>query len=147
KIGLDVASLDVTYSPGGIVDDNSPVKRAWRGIYDNWRVRVWRCIMPTPGDAHTFGCYPLFGGRIASTSVSGNQIKWTVNSWLDVINQQVPSNVIENTNTPAAYAGATPPYGFSFVPQFQVFEAVSDNIILADCIGPEDAGRIFDVNA
>jgi Uncharacterized conserved protein (DUF2163) len=152
KIGLDVASLDLTWSPANRtftqnLSTSSPLQLAQLGFYDNWPVRVWRLYMPTPGDANTLGAMALFGGRIAQTSVDRAQIKWTVNSWLDVVNQQVPSTVIENTNTMSGFAGAVPPYGFNFIPQFQVVEAVDTNIVVAACTGPQDAGRIFSYNA
>jgi hypothetical protein len=152
KIGLDVSSLDLTFSPANLTFTNnlassSPLRLAQLGFYDNWRVRVWRCIMPTAGDANTYGAYPVFGGRIASAKVDRTGIQWTVNSWLDVINQQVPSNIIENTNTMASFSGAVPPFGFDFIPQFSVTDIVGDNIVIGSCTGPKDAGEIFGINA
>jgi hypothetical protein len=100
--------------------------------------------MPTPGDADTFGCSELFGGRVASTEVMRGEIVFTVNSFLDVVNQDVPSNVIELTNTLAAYRAATPPAGYSQVPQFTVVSA-STKVVTGRCTLPAD--EVFAPNA
>lgn len=127
--GLSVDPLEVTWNPrlqnfGTTVATASPLQLAQTGYYDNKSVRVWTAYLPTPqsgsyvypGDCNTFGCSQLFGGRIADTKIGRNSIKWTVNSFLDVVNQNVPLNCIEMTNPVAAFSGATPPSGFSTVP-------------------------------
>lgn len=151
KIGLDVATLDLTYSPANriITQDTrttSPLHLAQHGFYDSppWRVRIWRVIMSTPGDCNTFGAYELFGGRIANSAVDRLKVVWKVNSWLDVLNQKVPSNVIENTNVLASYAGAHPPSGFSTIPRFSVAADSDETVLILDCTS--SAGHIFDEN-
>jgi hypothetical protein len=124
----------------------SPYQLARLGFYDDWPVRVWTVYMPTPGDADTFGCSEFFGGRVASTVAERGEIRFTVNSFLDVINQNVPTNVIELTNTLAAYRGATPPAGLSVVPQFKVREGSSTKTILGECLSPTP-GQIFSTDA
>ncbi len=150
SIGLDVDKLDLTWSPlpassSSRIDRAGPYKLAQLGIYDNWPVRVWTCYMPTPGDADTFGCSELFGGYIASSSVERGTVQLTVNSFLNVVNQAVPTNVIELTNTRAAYRAATPPPGFSQVPQFKVLEGSSTRTVIGDCTSPL-AHQLFDTN-
>lgn len=135
KIGLEVESLDLTWSPVNktyttSIATASPYQLASPGYYDNWEVRVWTVYMPTPGDANTLGCSELFGGRIGDTTVIRGQIKWKVNSFLDVVNQNVPTNVIELLNTGAAYTGATPPAGYSHIPQFTAKVGSSTNVIV-----------------
>jgi Uncharacterized conserved protein (DUF2163) len=149
KIGLDVATLDLTYSPANrtITQDTrttSPLHLAQYGFYDNWRVRIWRVIMPTPGDCNTFGAYELFGGRIANSAVDRLKMVCKVNSWLDVLNQKVPANIIENTNVLASYAGAHPPPGFSSIPRFSVAAGSDETVLILDCTST--AGHIFDEN-
>jgi hypothetical protein len=152
KIGLEVATMNVTWSPkltafGTTVATMNPYQLAQTGFYDNWRVRIWRCLMPTPGDANTWGSTPWFGGRIADADVGRGQIKFTINSFLDAINQPVPPNVIELSNAMASYVGASPAFaaGESSVAKFSVVAPSSTNQILADCTSPT-GGTIYASN-
>jgi Uncharacterized conserved protein (DUF2163) len=150
KIGLEVSSLDLTWSPKVVpfsqsVSTASPYQLAQIGYYDNRRVRIWTVYMPTPGDANTYGASELFGGRIADSTVERGAIKFVVNSFLDVVNQYVPTNVIELTNTLAAYTAATPPKGFSQIPQFNVITGDSPTQVVGDCTFPSQH-HIFGTN-
>lgn len=145
KIGFDAAQLDVTWSPKAYPFTLStatahPYQRAQMGLYDNQTVRIWTCYMPTPGDANTYGCSELFGGRIAQSTVERGPIQWKVNSFLDVVNQQVPTNVIELLNTAAAYTGATPPDGLGSIPYFNVVTGDSVTEINGDQTAPNPHG-------
>lgn len=145
KIGFDVDTLDLAWSPKAgpftaSIETAHPYQLAQFGYYDNAIVRVWTCYMPTPGDANTYGCSELFGGRIAQSHIQRGAIQWKVNSFLDVVNQQVPTNVIELLNTAAAYTGATPPAGFSSIPHFSVVTGDSTNEINADQTSPHAHG-------
>lgn len=149
-IGLTVQSLSLTWTPPNLaysqtVSNASPYQLAKLGFYDNWLVRVWTVYMPTKGDAATFGASELFGGRVADSKCARGSIEWTVNSFLDVVNEQVPTNVIELTNTLASYTGATPPPGFSHIPQFAVIQGSSPTQIIGDQISP-DAHSILNTN-
>jgi len=147
KIGLEVATLDITWNPQPTpftqnTQTADPKQLAQIGFYDNMPVRVWRCIMPTPGDANTLGAFELFGGTIADSVVDRGAIKFTVNSFLAVINQKVPPNVIEITNMLANYRAATPPIGLSEIPQFSVVAGSTTTRINADESSP-NPGQIF----
>jgi hypothetical protein len=151
KIGLAVDSLDITWSPKAAsltssVKTANPYQLGQMGIYDNWKVRIWTVYMPTAGDANTFGASELFGGRVADTTIERGDIQFKVNSFLDVVNQNVPTNVIELLNTAASYAGATPPPGFNHIPQFNVVTGNSTTTIEGDCtnLGPH---QVFSTNA
>lgn len=151
KIGFEVESLDVTWSPvnktyTASIATASPYQLASLGYYDNWEVRVWTVFMPTPGDANTFGCCELFGGRIADTTVNRGTIQWKVNSFLDVVNQYVPTNVIELLNTGAAYTGATKPTGYSRIPQFSAAVGSSTNVVVGQQTFP-NPGDTLDTNS
>jgi hypothetical protein len=143
QVGLQVDALDVEWSPplaafGTTVSTMNPYQLAQTGFYDNQRVRLWRTVMPTPGDANTYGATPWFGGRVADTTVSRGLVKFTINSFLDAINQKVPPNVIELSNTFAGFAGNTPVLADSEtnVPTFTVVFPSSTNQIFGDCIQP-----------
>jgi len=150
KIGLSVSNTTLRWSPPytsptSNVNTTSPYHLASLGFYDNWPVRMWTVYMPTPGDANTYGCSELFGGRIASTKVSRGSITFTVNSFLDVVNQMVPTNTIELLNTLAGFRGAVPPPGLSVCPQFNVHAGSSAIQIYGDCTSPTP-GQIFSDN-
>jgi hypothetical protein len=150
QVGLDVESLQLTWSPAPTaltqsVATASPYQLAQMGYYDNWPVRVWTVYMPTPGDANTFGCSELFGGRIADTTCERGKLTFSVNSFLDVVNQYVPTNVIELLNTVAAYAGATPPANNGgVIPQFAVVGGDSTTQVNGSCTN--SPGNIFNTN-
>lgn len=152
KIGFDVDALEITWSPRpapltASIATANPYQLAQIGYWDNWRVRVWTVYMPTPGDANTYGCSELFGGRIADSTCERGAIKWRVNSFLDVVKQQVPTNVIELLNTAAAYAGAVPPkdYRGPQIPNFMTVEGSSPTQVNAYCTDGDSV--IFDDNA
>lgn len=143
KIGLDISSLDVRWSPKyraytqNITGPGaSPYVRARLGLLDSVPFRTWTCYMPTPGDANTLGASELFGGRVAKVKPGRGKITFTINSFLDVVNQQVPLNVIEVSNTLAAYKGATPPAGFSVIPTFSVVAPLTTKTIVGNTLTP-----------
>jgi hypothetical protein len=142
-IGLKVAALDFEWSPPLTpftqdVATANPYQLAQLSFYDNKKFRMWRTIMPTPGDANTYGAYILFGGRVADSEVSRGKIKFTINSLLDVVNQMVPPNVIAVTNSLAGYKGATPVLadGETIVPKFTVVAPSNTTTILGACTAP-----------
>jgi hypothetical protein len=143
EIGLKVQSLSVEWTPPDApftidVASANPYQLAQLGFYDNKPVRMFRTVMPTPGDANTYGACVLFGGRIADATVERGKITFTVNSFLDVVNQKVPPNVIEVTNVLANYKGATPVLadGETAVPTFVVVAPSNVTNILGTCTGP-----------
>jgi hypothetical protein len=152
QVGLQVDSLDFSWSPpltafGTTLATANAYQKGQTGFYDNRTFRMWRTIMPTPGDANTYGACQLFGGRIATTTVTRGNITFTVNSFLDVINQQVPPNVIELTNTLANFAGNTPVVSDNetIIAQFTVVDPSSTTDILAVCTAP-NPGKIYGIN-
>ena len=150
KVGLDVQNTTVSWSPSNQNFTSSaatatPLQLARQHFYDNWPVRIWKCFMPTPGDANTLGACEWFGGRIANTTLGRNQIQFQVNSFLDVVAQKVPANVIESTSTLAGYTAATIPAGDPSIPVFNVFVGSTANAIIADCISP-NPGKIYAFN-
>ena len=145
---MEVPTLDITWAPNNRTFTNnvattSPLQLAQTGYYDNWNVYVFRVYMPTKGDCNTLGACPLFGGRIAESSVDRNTIKWKVNAFLDVLSQQVPINVIEASNTLASFVGAQPPAGFSTVPQFATFTGSTPTVLYGDVEAPYGVHHIF----
>src|SRR5579862_4133417 len=74
KVGLEVSSLDITWTPKNSAFTQSiatanPRQLAQQGFYDNKKFRAWTVYMPTPGDANTLGASELFGGYISGVEV------------------------------------------------------------------------------
>jgi hypothetical protein len=150
KVGLDVSSTTVTWTPFNrtftqSVGTGSPIQLAQLGYYDNVPITIYRVIMPTAGDANSY-VYPLFGGRAADITVDRGQIVFTVNCWLELLNQSLPANVVESTNIPASYAGAQPPPGFTTIPQFNVFPGSTESTLLLSVQPPYPLNHIFAAN-
>ena len=152
KVGLEVQKTTVTWTPGDLqsgtssftatIGTASPLQLARIHYFDNWMVRIFKVFMPTPGDANTLGGCEWFGGRIGEVTVGRNQIEFNVASFLDVVTQKVPANVIESTSTLAGYTAATIPPGDSSTPTFEVFTGSTTTFVIADCLGPS-AGKIY----
>jgi hypothetical protein len=153
QIGLDVATMEITWHPkpgafGGSVATMNPYQKAVTGKYDNRPFRLWRTVMPDPGgDCDTYGACEWFGGRISQVDVGRLDIMFQVTSFLDVVNQKVPPNVIESSNPIANYAGNTPVLSDSEtqVPQFTCVAPSNTNVVLGDCISPS-AHKIYGTN-
>ena len=151
KIGLDSEAVSLTWSPGpatyaNIIGSANPRTLAMQGYYDNWPVTMFAGFMPTPGDVNTLGCAVMFKGIIAETSVDRDKIAWNVNSLMVLLDQQVPTNVIEATNSLANYGAATPPTGFTKVPEFNTIVGSNDTIVIGDVLPPFSTHHIFTTN-
>ena len=143
--------MQLTYSPGpniysNSVDSANPRILAQQGFYDNWPVLNLWAFMPTPGDVNTLGCCVGWGGIIADTTVDKSKIQWNVNSLMAILDQQVPTNVIEATNSLANYTAATPPTGFSTIPYFTTHTGSTDTVVLGDVLPPYSSGHLFSDN-
>jgi len=150
KIGTDTQTLSITWSPSNNASTvntatASPYQLARLHTYDNWPVRIWRALMPTPGDANTIGCVEWFGGRVTTAAPERGKIAFNVSSYMDVLTQKVPSTVVETTNTLASTAAVTLPAGDTSVPVFQCFTGSTEDYIVADCLSPS-AGKIYSGN-
>lgn len=160
KVGLEVESMAVEWAPqltafGTTVATQNPYQRAQAGFYDNMKFRLWRAVMATPGNCNTYGATPWFGGRIAKTEIARGKIKFTVNSFLDVLNQKVPPNVIEASNALAGFSGAVPVLADSETqnPVFQVVNPASfkslppltTTAFLGACLSPT-ANKVYNNN-
>lgn len=150
KVGLDADSVDLTWSPGPNtyaqnVAAADPRVLSRTGFYDNWLVTFLAGFMPTPGDVNTYGCTTLFKGLISGgqIQIDRQKIKLPVISLMSILDQQVPTNVIEATNSLASYTAARPPTGFSTVPYFDTFTGSTNSIIYGDVKSPFSSHHIF----
>lgn len=158
QVGLKVDTFQFDWSPqltafGTTLATANPYQLAMSAFFDNRTFRLWRAVMPTPGDVNTYGACIMFGGRISNTQVQRGKISFTVNSFLDVVNQYVPPNLIELNNTAANFAGNTPVVADSetTVPQFTIAALTPtsvtgiNNSFWATCTGPTP-GKIYSLN-
>lgn len=143
KVGLEVDDFSFDWSPEESpftqdIATANPYQLARLHQYDGKPFTMFRTIGPTDGDANTFGACVLFGGRVKNSSVGRGKITFTIESLLNVINQLVPPNVIEVTNTIAGYKGATPVLadGETTIPRFAVAAPSTATNILGVCTAP-----------
>ena len=144
KIGLEADTLEVTWAPLGPESVNanllavdasgnsllSALEGFGAGVFDDGVLEVWRCVMPAPGDCNTLGACLLFSGRIGDLEPDRLAVKITVMSRLEVLNIQVPTNLIEPTNILAQYStGVNPAGGPS---SFAIFAGSSASKVFAD---------------
>lgn len=152
KIGLEVDDFSFEWSPPltpftNDVATANPYQLARLHFYDGKPFRMWRTVMPVPGDANYFGACILFGGRVRGAEISRGKIVMAIESFLNVVNQLVPPNVIEVTNTLAGYKGATPVLddGENAVARFTVAAPSNDTTILGSCVSPT-FGKVYGKN-
>jgi hypothetical protein len=113
-----------------------------RGLWDNGTLRLWRAIMPEPGDCNTFGACELFAGRIAELSMTRLGVKIQANCPVELLDQQIPSNLIQPGNPAAEYGQGEAPAGVASVPTFAVENGSTAAVIVASCTGLT-AGQLF----
>jgi hypothetical protein len=155
KAGLEVQNTSITWTPGALQGGTaaftqntgtaSPLQLARLHVYDNWPVRIWKVFMPTPGDANTLGACEWFGGRVGSCTVGRSGITFNVDSFLNVVTQKLPANVIESTSTLAGYTGASLVAGETGQPTFVTFAGTTTDTLIADCLSPT-ANKIYPGN-
>ncbi|MBS1803508.1 MAG: DUF2163 domain-containing protein [Acidobacteria bacterium] len=157
-IGLEAESLDLTWSPRnrtatGNIQNTSAYELARVGFFDNMRFRMWRTVMPTPGDADTFGAAEWFAGWIGDAQSQPGAIQFSINSYLYALDQKVPSGVIEVTNTVASYSAGRPPahdrdgVSYSVCPQFVIGDhPQTTTMLIADQRYPNDS-HVFSTDA
>jgi len=144
QVGLQVTSLKLTWSPpiGNFTNDvatTSPYQLMQNGFYDNKKVRIWRAVMgPTPGDVNTYGACEWFGGWVASTTVERGDITIDVSSFLNVIDQKVPPNVLQSSGSLAGNLAGAPviPDAETSIATFTVQAGSTETVILGDTIQP-----------
>lgn len=104
----DVLATNVTTSNVTAFGTTLTVMQGFNyGLFDNGIVEVWRC--PFPNQANTYGASLLFSGRIGDIQPSRLGVKMTLQSRLELLNIQVPTNIVEPTNILVQYVtGQTP---------------------------------------
>lgn len=92
KIGTNVDTLTFDVLPGSATIKSLPwLTAVIYGIFDGASVLYQKAYMPTYGDT-SVGVYDMFKGRVGDVSVGRKSIGFTVNSYLELLNQNLPLN-------------------------------------------------------
>jgi hypothetical protein len=145
KVGLDAATLDLEWYllPTDMMYGSCTMLQAFAaGLWDNGVVRLFRAVMPSIADCNTYGACEMFTGRIADQTLTRTGVKLKVNCPLELLDTQVPMNLIEPGNPAAQYAPGQPPAGLSVAPTFSVATVNSLSNLLAACTAPT-SGQLF----
>lgn len=142
KIGFENQTLDITLAfnkdDSQIVLTGFPdyptyyLKDAAReGFFDQMMVRVWRCVMPKPGDADTFGAMALWIGNVSKVTMTRLGCNIQVESILQFLDKQVPPFVIDSNNLYSLQAAEADRVEFDFT----LLGGSTRNILVADLAG------------
>jgi hypothetical protein len=145
KIGLEALTLDLEWylGPNDLMYGACTMLHAFQsGLWDNGVVRLFRAVMPSVSDCNTYGACEMFTGRIADVTITRTGVQLKVNCPLELLDQQIPLNLIEPGNPAAQYAPGQPPAGLSVAPAFTVGAGSSPAMILAECTAPT-SGQLF----
>jgi hypothetical protein len=142
KIGLEADQLKLTWYPvgtemqlqsGGI---SLSLLQAFQGdVFDGGMISIYRVEMPTPGDCNTLGACLLFQGNIGDVEAGRSSIEISVNSRVELVNAQVPSNTVESTNVGAQYSIGAFPAGQATPPAFAVAADTTLTVLQAAVYG------------
>jgi uncharacterized phage protein (TIGR02218 family) len=95
KIGMDVDNLTFDVLPGSGTIERLPFLQAMRwGYFDGADLFYQRAYAPNGSSAIT-GALPMFKGRVADISFGRSILTFTINSYLELLNQNIPRNLFQ----------------------------------------------------
>lgn len=99
KIGVEVDTLQFAILPNGGTINGQPIAKAIKqGVFDGADVTFSHAYWPLQGYASQIlptGVVTMFAGRVAPIEGGGSKFEVTVNSYLDLLNQQLPKNLYQ----------------------------------------------------
>lgn len=96
KAGTDVDTLIFDCLPGSSTVNAIPFLTAARyGTFDNADFELWRAFMSTYGNISA-GVVPVFVGRVAEIDFGRSMATFTINSHLELFNQNMPRNLYQS---------------------------------------------------
>jgi hypothetical protein len=144
KIGLEAVTLDLEWYllPTDMMYGSCTMLQAFQaGLWDNGTVSLYRAVLPAINDCNTYGACQMFTGRIADQTMTRTGVQLKVNCPLELLDMQLPLNLIEPGNPAAQYAAGQPPSGCTAAPVFTVQAGtVSTSMVLAECTTPNLSG-------
>jgi uncharacterized phage protein (TIGR02218 family) len=95
KIGVSVDSLSFDILPkDAAINGLAFVTAVKQGVFDGAELTLYRAFMPNYNDVAA-GTVIMFAGRIAEIEASSSLINVTVNSHLELLNQNLPRNLYQ----------------------------------------------------
>ncbi len=95
KLGVEVDTLSFDVIPGAATVNGQPFLAACvQGVFDGAELQVERCFMKTYGDTSA-GSIILFVGRVAEVILGRTLATFSVNSHLELLNQNLPRNLFQ----------------------------------------------------
>jgi len=96
KVGVEVDTLVFDILPGAAAVLGDPFLSAVRqGVFDGAELTLYRAFMPTYGNVAA-GTVILFAGRIAEVDAGSSLATFSVNSHLELLNQNLPRNLYQS---------------------------------------------------
>jgi hypothetical protein len=144
-ISLEATSLDLEWYlwPTDMMFGSTSMLASFAaGVWDNGVVRLFRTVMPTLGDCNTFGACELFTGRIADVTITRTGVQIKVNCPLELLEQQIPANLIEPGNPAAQYGLGQPLAGLTSAPVFEAGGSSTPLVVVGSCMAPVN-GQLF----
>lgn len=95
KTGIEVDTLVFEVMPGNaVVQGLAFLVAVQQGIFDGAELTLYRAFMPTYGDTAQ-GTVIMFAGRVAEIEAGSSLATFTVNSHLELLNQNLPRNLYQ----------------------------------------------------
>lgn len=96
KVGVEVDSLVFDVLPGTATINGQLLLPAIRqGVFDGAELTLYRAFMPTYGNVAA-GTVIMFAGRVGEVDASSSLATFTVNSHLELLNQNLPRNLYQS---------------------------------------------------
>jgi len=99
RIGLEVDTLQFSVIPNGALIDGQPFNEAIKkGAFDGAEVTFSHAYWPLQGYVSTIlptGVVTMFAGTVAPVQAGRSLTTFTVNSWVDRFNQNLPRNIYQ----------------------------------------------------
>ena len=95
KVGVEVDTLVIDVIPGSSLVQGEPFLSALRqGVFDGAEITLYRAFMPTYGNTAA-GTVIMFVGRVAEVDAGRSLATFSINSHLELLNQQMPRNLYQ----------------------------------------------------
>lgn len=96
KVGVEVDTLVFDVLPGSAAVYGDPFLSAIiQGVFDGAELTLYRAFMPAYGHVAA-GTVIMFAGRVAEIDASGSLATFSVNSHLELLNQNLPRNLYQS---------------------------------------------------
>jgi len=96
KVGVEVDTLTIDVLPGTSLIEGEPFLSAVRqGVFDGAEMTLYRAFMPAYGNVAA-GTVIMFAGRVAEIDAGRSLATFSVNSHLELLNQNLPRNLYQS---------------------------------------------------